>query len=462
MRVNGGTALDGTTTAAISAGLTQTLAARASALSYDALPEPVRAVARQCVLDYYGVALAGADDALVGILIEDLLEDGGEPRAGIIGHPIGMPVLSAALVNGAIGHALDYDDVNLAMPGHPSVAILPGLLALAEQRGSSGREVITAFVAGYETACRIGSAMSPGHYNLGFHATGTVGAFGAAAACARLLGLDAEATARALGIAGTQAAGLKSQFGTMCKPFHAGKASQNGLFAARLAARGFSSRPDLVECEQGFAPTHSPDFRPEKGLAEPPGGFFILANLFKYHAACYLTHGPIECARAVRAQGAAPDRIAKIALKLDRSCDRVCNIAAPRDGLEAKFSLRQTVAMALAGIDTASLSVYSAATAADPTLVALRDKVQLDFQEAWPQAAAEIAVILDDGRMLRASHDAGVPSADIAAQGERLAAKFDALAAPVLGAARARELREAVAALDNIASIAELARLAAG
>ena len=169
------------------------------------------------------------------------------------------------------GHALDYDDVNLAMPGHPSVAILPGLLALAEERQSTGREVIAAFVAGYETACRIGMAMRPGHYDRGFHATGTVGVFGAAAACARLLGLDAEATGRALGIAGTQAAGLKSQFGTMCKPFHAGKAAQNGLLAARLAARGFSSRPDLVECEQGFAPTHGPDFSPGSGAGRAAG-----------------------------------------------------------------------------------------------------------------------------------------------------------------------------------------------
>src|SRR5438132_11281507 len=143
-------------------------------------------------------------------------------------------------------------------------------------------------------------ALRPGHYNLGFHATGTVGAFGAAAACARLLGLNAAMTAQALGIAGTQASGLKSQFGTMCKPFHAGKASQNGLLSARLAARGFSSRPDLVECEQGFALTHGPDFRPEAALVTPLNGCHIFANLFKYHAACYLTHGPIEAARAVR------------------------------------------------------------------------------------------------------------------------------------------------------------------
>lgn len=453
--------MDGVTVDAAT-GLTRKLAEGARAVSYEALPEDVREWARQCLLDYYGVALAGADDPLAAILLDEMSEAGGAAQASVVGHAARLPVLSAALVNGAIGHALDYDDVNLAMPGHPSVAVLPGLLAIAEQRKSSGRAVIAAFVAGYETACRIGKALQPGHYNLGFHATGTVGAFGAAAACAHLLGLDADVTARALGIAGTQAAGLKSQFGTMSKPFHAGKASYNGLLAARLAARGFTSRPDLVECEQGFALTHGPDFRPEAALADPPGGFYILANLFKYHAACYLTHGPIEAARKVRAEsGAAPDRIARVTLTLDRSCDRVCNIAAPRDGLEAKFSLRQTVAMALAGVDTASLGAYSRATANDPALVALRDKVVLDFQDGWPQAAAEIAVELADGRVMRASHDAGVPSADVAGQGERLAAKFEALAGPVLGSARARELREAVAGLDALADAGALARLAA-
>jgi 2-methylcitrate dehydratase PrpD len=442
--------------------LTRTLAAQASATSYEALPEPVRAVARQCVLDYYGVALAGTDDPLVRMLLDELAEAGGAAQAGVIGHATRLPVLSAAIVNGAAGHALDYDDVNLAMPGHPSVAILPGLMALAEERKSSGREVIAAFVAGYETACRIGSALRPGHYNLGFHATGTVGCFGAAAAYARLLGLDAETTAQALGIAGTQAAGLKSQFGTMCKPFHAGKASHNGLLAARLAARGFSSRPDIVECEQGFALTHGPDFAPEKALAEPPNRFHILGNLFKYHAACYLTHGPIESARSVRERhGIAPDQIARITLTLDRSCDRVCNIPAPTDGLEAKFSLRQTVAMALAGVDTASMAAYSSETATDPALVRLREKIALDFRDDWPQAAAEIEVALGDGRVLHAGHDAGIPCADIAAQGERLAAKFDALADPVLGTARATELRRVIEALDTLPDSGEIARLAA-
>jgi 2-methylcitrate dehydratase PrpD len=444
-------------------GLTRDLAARAASMRDDALPEAMRELARQCVLDTLGVALAGAADPLVRIVLDEMEEAGGAQQAGVIGHRARLPALSAALVNGAAGHALDYDDVNMAMPGHPSVAILPALLALAERERASGRAVITAFVAGYETACRIGRALQPGHYDLGFHATGTVGCFGAAAACARLLGLDAERTAAALGIAGTQAAGLKSQFGTMCKPFHAGKAAQNGLFAALLARRGFSSRPDLVECVQGFALTHGPDFAPEAARADPEGGFHLRANLFKYHAACYLTHAPIEAARRLREEHRlAPDMIRHIALRLDRSCDRVCNIPAPSDGLESKFSLRQTVAMALAGLDTASLGAYSEENARDPALVRLRERVAIDFQPGWPQTLAEIDIELRDGKHVSARHDAGIPAADIAEQGTRLAAKFDALAAPVLGAARSRELRETIAALDDLADIGALARLAAG
>src|SRR6516225_10936202 len=425
--------------------LTEFLAFQATNLRYEDLPEPVRALARQCLLDFFGVAIAGADDPLVRILLDEMTEAGGALQASVIGHKTRLPALSAALVNGSAAHALDYDDVNMAMPGHPSVAILPGLIALAELSGASGRDLITAFVAGYETACRIGAAFRPGHYNLGFHSTGTLGSFGAAAACARLLGLQTIPTAAALGIAGTQAAGLKSQFGTMCKPFHAGKASQNGLLAARLAARGFTSRGDIVECSQGFALTHGPDFVPNAALATPAAGFHLLANLFKYHAACYFTHAPIECARRLRVEHRlTPDMIAGIALRLDTSCDRVCNIPVPVDGLQSKFSLRQTVAMALAGVDSASLGAYSAENARDPGLIKLRDRVRFDWQNNWPQTLCELELELVDGRCLTARHDAGVPADDIAEQGARLAAKFDGLVAPVLGAPRARELREMI------------------
>jgi 2-methylcitrate dehydratase PrpD len=440
-------------------GLTLRLAVEATALRYEDIPEPARAIARQCVLDYFGVAIAGAGEPLARMLLDELTEAGGAGQASVVGDELRLPILSAALVNGAAAHALDYDDVNVAMPGHPSVAILPGLLALAEFKKASGRELIAAFVAGYETACRVGAALLPGHYNLGFHATGTVGCFGAAAACARLLQLPAAATAAALGIAGTQAAGLKSQFGTMCKPFHAGKAAQNGLLAARLAMRGFTGRADILECEQGFAATHGPDFAPKAALAD---GFYILANLFKYHAACYFTHAPIECALALRrAHALVPAAIAGITLRIDASTDRVCNIPDPTDGLQSKFSLRQTVAMALCGIDTASLGAYSEQNARDPALKQLRQRVRLDFQRGWPQTLAEMEVELADGRRVAARHDAGIPASDIGEQGRRLAGKFDALVEPRLGAPRTRELHETVLAVDGIADVSALARLAA-
>jgi 2-methylcitrate dehydratase PrpD len=443
-----------------SQGLTRALAEQARTLTWTDLPDDVRTLARQCVLDYVACTLAGSQEALTGILLAEMQEQGGAPVATVIGHGARLPVLSAALVNGAASHALDFDDVNLAMTGHPSVVLLSALLPLAEERGSSGQDVLTAFVAGYELQCRLGLLMAPGHYNtLGFHATGTLGSFGAAASCAHLLGLDAEKFAIALGIAGTQAAGLKSMFGTMCKPLHAGKAAYHGLFAARLASRGFTARTDVVECAQGFARTHSPDFHPDDALAEPPGGFHILSNLFKYHAACYMTHAPIEAARKLREQhGVTPDSIARIRLSLDESCDRICNIPAPRTGLEAKFSLRLTTAMALAGVDTGGLASYSEVTASDPTLIALRDKVEFDFAASRSNTLAELELELNDGRRLTASHDSGVPASDIAEQGRRLEEKFTSLAEPILGTAKTRDVIGEVSRFDALSDVRGIIR----
>jgi 2-methylcitrate dehydratase PrpD len=442
-------------------GLTRALAEQARKLTYADLPDEIRALARQCVLDTIACTLAGASEPLTTLLLAEMQEQGGREEAGVIGHAARLPAASSALVNGAAGHALDFDDVNLAMPGHPSVAILPALLALAEARGTNGADIIAAFVAGYELQCRVGTTIAPGHYDvLGFHATATVGSFGAAAACAHLLGLDADQSATALGIAGTQAAGLKSMFGTMCKPLHAGKAAYHGLLAAKLAARGFSSRADVLECAQGFARTHGPDFYPERAFADLPGGFHIRNNLFKYHAACYLTHAPIEAARELRAQhGVRPDKVARIHLQLDEACDRVCNIAAPRTGLEAKFSLRLTTAMALAGVETSGLANYSEATATDPVLVALRDKVEFDFRPHTGATRAALTVELTDGTRLTAQHDSGVPASDVADQGRRLEAKFSGLAEPILGRGKAGDLLGEINRLDTLKDVRGLMAL---
>jgi 2-methylcitrate dehydratase PrpD len=251
-------------------------------------------------------------------------------------------------------------------------------------------------------------------------------------------------------------------FGTMCKPLHAGKASYHGLLAAKLAARGFTSRPDVLECAQGFARTHGPDFDPSAALADPGPDGYLRANLFKYHAACYLTHAPIEAARRLRQEhGLTPERIARIVVRIDNAADRICNIASPRNGLEAKFSLRQTVAMALAGVETGALASYSEALTADPLLSGLRERTAFDFQSGWPHSRAEIDLHLTDGTLLHAKHDAGVPAADLSDQGRRLESKFMALAAPVLGETRAADLCALVARFESLSEIDTLMSLCA-
>src|SRR5579883_2817676 len=430
-------------------GLTQTLAARARAVRYDELSSETRQLARQCLLDYVAVTLAGAVEPVTAMVLAEMAAQAGAPHATVFLHGGKLPALSAALVNGTAAHALDYDDVNLAMPGHPSVAMLPALLALAEETHASGADLIAAFVAGYELQCRAGQLVAPTHYDHGFHATGTVGAFGAAAACAHPLGLAA-----------TQAAGLRSLFGTMGKPFHAGKAAANGLLAARLAKRGFTARPDVLECDQGFARTHSVDFNPERALASPPLGLYLRGNLFKYHAACYLTHATIEAARQLKAEHAiAPAQVRSVRIRVDRGCAGVCNIAEPRTGLEAKFSLRFTLALALAGADTSALAAFSDDVTRDAGLNRLRDVVTVEFASGWPLTRAEVEIALADGRVVTAGYDAGVPAADVGEQGRRLEEKFTALVAPLLGADRTDILRDSIARLDQIEDVGELINL---
>lgn len=441
--------------------VTRWLAERASNIQRGDLPSDAVTVARQCILDWYAVTIPGASEPAVTLLADELLEDGAAPLASLVGLEGRTSPLNAALINGTASHALDFDDVNLAILGHPTVALLPGLLALAEQTGATQDDILTAFTAGYEVVCRVGLLTSPSHYNHGFHATSTVGSIGAAAACARLLGLDAEQTATALGIAATKASGLKSMFGTMCKPLHAGMAAQNGLMAARLAARGYTSRADALECAQGFAATQSVDFNADAAMEGQPLDFHLKNNLFKYHASCYLTHGAIEAALAIREKnGLETASIRTITISVPPITDRVCNLARPTTGLEAKFSLRLTVAMALSGRNTSGIETYTDELTQEPELLRLRDLTTIDFVEGYPQAKADVEVTLDDGRSFKASHDAGLPDADLARQGRKLEQKFDAMIEPLLGA-RTSQLRVALAGFgggDSLAEISEMAR----
>jgi 2-methylcitrate dehydratase PrpD len=358
--------------------LTRTLARYAADLRFDDIPEEVRTVVRHCLLDWLGVTLAGSREGAGRIVREEAVDQGGAPQATLIGGGARTSVGQAALVNGTASHALDYDDVQFAFLGHPTVTVVPAILALAERDGCNGRDLITAFVAGVETGCRIGDYVTEDHYARGHHATGTLGAFAAAAGTSRLLGLDRETSATALGIAAAQAAGLKSMFGTMCKPLHAGKAAANGQYAALLAARGFTSRRYAVECSQGFADTQSSVADLQCALDGLGTKFHTRNVLFKYHAACYGTHASMEALTRLRdAHGIDAGNIDKVELRVPTRNLRVCNIQEPDSGLEAKFSLRMVSAMTLARRDTADIAGYDDELCSDAEMVRLRDKMQV-------------------------------------------------------------------------------------
>jgi 2-methylcitrate dehydratase PrpD len=441
---------------AMQAGVTRStllgrLAERSSSTCFSDLPPDVVDVARHCALDWFGCALAGSREPLV-LLLRDELEEG---VAGVVGLDRTASPRTAALVNGAAGHALDFDDTHTLLSGHPTAPVLPAALGVGAALDATGEDVLTAFVVGVETECRVGALLAPGHYRAGWHATGTIGTIGAAAACARLLGLGAERTTHALALAATQAAGLKASFGTMAKPLHAGKAASDGLLAARLASRSFTGNPEVLEAPQGLAAAAGGVQLDPSRLDRLEDRWTILDTLFKYHAACYLTHASINAAFAL---GVPPGEVQEVDVHVARDSLKVCDIPEPATGLEGKFSLRATTAMALLGDETTDMAAYSDERMAAPDLVAMRDRIRVVPEDERPGTRSKVVVTTTDGRTVEAEDDTGRPAADLALQWDRLSAKFRALAAPVLGDEGADRLRQAVVELAPARTLGRLAR----
>jgi 2-methylcitrate dehydratase PrpD len=441
-------------------GITRKLAENGVGMRFDQLPADVVSIAKCCFIDWLGVTLAGSREELSRILQDEAREEGAKAQASVIGGGFKTSLMQATLLNGTASHALDYDDVSLLMVGHPTVPVVPGILALSERDGGDGKAFIAAFVAGVETEIRVAMLMGETHYVKGWHTTGTVGTFGAAAAAAHKLGLDADACVTAFGIAATQAAGLKSNFGTMCKPLHAGKAAANGLYAALLARRGFTSNGEILECSQGFGDTQSASFDPDKALDGIGRSFMTRSVLFKYHAACYGTHASIEAATLMREKhNIVPERIEKIEVRVPESYQKMCNIQNPQTDLEAKFSLRFTTAMALAGESTGKTENYSPEMCNDPTVVYLRDRIKVVPEPDWAHANSEIIVSTNDGVVLRQMADASIPEPDQARQWFRVSTKFHELAEPIIGKVRAEAVVEKVGRLESQSSLREIADL---
>ena len=426
--------------------LTDELWGRFGPLTVADLPDDVVTLATQCVLDWFGCALAGSCEPLAGIIRDEFADYVG--GCTVVGGNQRLPPAQAALINGATGHALDFDDTHTTMGGHPTAPLLPAAWAMAESVGRTGAELLAAFVAGFEIECRLGLGIGGDHYAKGWHSTSTLGVFGATAAAAHLLRLDHVQFGNAFGLAASQASGLKANFGTMTKPFHAGRAAEGGVTAARLAARGFTANPDAIEANQGLAQAagSGPGTFNRTRIDRHADEWLIRSTLFKYHAACYLTHASIEAASALMHEDLRG--VESVKLVVNPSILDVCGIAEPKTGLEGKFSLRATTALTLLGFDTTDTATFVDATIQRSSVQSLLRRVTIDTDPGLTTTQSRVVVTTGRGDR-SAAYDSGVPASDLPLQGAKLAAKFRGLATRVLGTGHAEELSDRIHELAN-------------
>ncbi|MGE0119723.1 MAG: MmgE/PrpD family protein [Dongiaceae bacterium] len=443
-----------------SAEPTRALARYLLRTGYADVPEPVRREARRSLLNWIGCAVGGAQHETVDRALAALGPLSGPAQASVLGRRERLDILHAALMNGISSHVFDFDDTHLKTIIHPAGPVASAILALAESRPVRGEDFLLAFILGVETECRIGNAVYPAHYDIGWHITGTAGVFGAAAAAGKLLGLDEERMLWALGIAGTQSAGFREMFGTMCKSFHPGRAAQNGLTAALLAEQGFTSSTRVLEAPRGFAHVMS-SARDLAEITEGLGGSFEIAlNTYKPFACGIVIHPVIDgCIELRNAHGLTGEEIDRIDLRVDPLVLELTGKRAPQRGLEGKFSVYHSAAVAVIH-GRAGEAEYSDACVRDPRVVALRNRVHAAAEDGIREDEAHVTITLKDGRALARHVEHAIGSLARPMSDAQLEAKFRGLAEGVLGKARTDALLALCRRVDGLPVASELARAA--
>ncbi len=364
-----------------------------------------RVVTSLSVLDWIAVGRAGVDEPVSKAVRDLVLGEEGAAQAHLFGGRA-APLRGAALVNGTVSHALDYDDTHFAHIGHPSVAILPAALALSEWDDRILVDFLEAALVGMEVSIRVGLWLGRDHYQAGFHQTATAGAFGAAVAAGRILGFDADQMQKTLGLTATRAAGLKTQFGTMGKPYNAGLAASAGVEATLLIAKGFTPNMNALEGQYGFGATHSGQADAQTALDGLGDEWLFETVSHKFHACCHGLHAALEAARDL---DIAEPEVAEIKIKTHPRWMSVCNQMSPTTGLGAKFSYRTVIAMQALGHDTALPDSYSEKVCADPRLISLRDRIAVEADETLTETQAHLTLLRRDGARLEATHDLMAP-----------------------------------------------------
>jgi 2-methylcitrate dehydratase PrpD len=441
--------------------VTQILARYITSARFEDLPANVRKEGTRTFLNWMGVAVGGSHHETVNNAVAALSPFSGKPEANLMGRGDKLDILNAALVNGISSHIFDYDDTHLKTIIHPAGPVASAILALSQHIPVSGRDFLNALVLGMETECRIGNAVYPSHYDLGWHITGSCGVFGGAAAAGKLLGLTEQQMAWALGLAASQPVGLKIQFGTMTKSFHAGRAAQNGLTAALLAAQNYTADVTALEGKDGWAQALSRAVNWAE-VTEGLGTRYEAAlNTYKPFACGIVAHPGIDAAIQLRNENKlTPDQIDSVVLHANPLVLSLMGKTEPKIGLEGKFSIYHCIAVGLI-FGAAGERQFQDAVVRDPTVTALRHKVTVNTDPTVASQKCDLSVKLKNGKVLTKHIENAIGSLEKPLSDAALEAKFADLADGILPKAQAQKLMQLCWSLERAADVGAIAQAGA-
>ena len=438
--------------------VTQELAHYVVATRWDDVPPDVRHQAKRSLMNFFAVALAGCRTSPIETAIRSLSDFSGGRQAAVIGRLERIDALSAAFLNAASANVHDFCDTHLPTVIHPTAPVAPALLTLVELRTVSGADLLFALVLGNEIQARIGLAISPQHYNKGWHITSTCGVFGAAAGSGRLLGLSERALVSALGVASTQSSGLRECLGTAAKSVSVGNAARNGLWSALLAEKGFDGPAEPLAGNQGFynAMGDPPDLsRVTDGLGER---FEIMATSYKPYPCGFVIHPVLDCVLDWRRDNPRV-AVARIVVRGNPLLAHRTDRPAISTGRESQVSVQHAVAAALVHGE-AGLDQFDDACVHDPRVAALRRKVEIVSDESIATIAAAVEITAADGTIHRRSQSAARGSGVNPMSDQDLETKLRSAAAGWNPGHDITPLIEAVWSLDEIGDVQGLASLA--
>jgi 2-methylcitrate dehydratase PrpD len=426
------------------------------------LPADVRKAATCTFLNWTGCAVGSAHHETLDIAIAALAPFSGPGVASVLGRKERLDPLHAALMNGISSHVFDFDDTHLRTVIHPAGPVASALLAYAEYKPVNGIDFINALALGVEVECRIGNAVYPEHYDVGWHITGTTGVFGAAAAIGKLLGLDTQRMTWALGLAATQPVGLREMFGTMTKSFHPGRAAQNGFTAALLAEKGYTSSDQGIEAKRGWANVLSTK-RDYTEITEGLGlRYELLTNSYKPFACGIVIHPAIDgCIQLRNAHGLKPEDVRSVELRVHYLVLELTGKKTPRTGLEGKFSVFHAAAMTLLE-GAGGEPQFSDQAVVDPHVIALRDRITAIVDDKIAPDEVRIVLTLNNGKVIEQHVPHAIGSIARPMTERDLEAKFRGLVDGILGAKRSKELLDLcwqLETLSDVSKIAEAGRL---